>query len=806
MIRILYRLALCCLLAGVNLTVSAQKVDSVMNVYHENFPQEKIHVQFDKRFYNPGETIWFKAYIMSGITPSDISKNFYAELINEKGAVIQRIVSPVISASAASSFTVPASYSSPFIHFRAFTTWMLNFDSTFLFDKSIPVITAASAGTTAAVVANPVSIQFFPEGGDLVTGLESVVAFKANDKYGMPVKVSGIIKDASGKKVAEFLSKHDGMGSFRLEPATGTTYSAVWKDAAGKESTTPLPAPKSSGLVMALAGRPGSIGFSIKRSEGGDALKQVYVLAHMDQQMVYKARVNLAQQPGSSGRIPVDQLPSGVLQVTIFNSDWQPLAERIVFVNNNDYMFDAYVKAVTKNTGKRGKNILEVEIPDTLLSNLSLAVTDASVNVPDENEDNIFSRLLFSGEVRGYVHNAGYYFSSFADSVAQQLDLVMLTHGWRRFNWDDVVHGRLPQIKFAPDNYLSLKGNVVGGGPARSSKDNLLNLIFQFKDSTSQFLSVPLEQGGKFATSPMLFYDTARIFYSMNGKKQSGEQVILNVENGLWKGPSMVQFAGSNNEGLLQPGSNVVARNRAVYEQTLKVASERRKVQTLQEVTIRARTKSATEKVDDRYASGMFKGGDGYTFDLTSDVSAISAQSVFNYLQGKVAGLTISNPMASDPGLSWRGGTPDLYLDEMKSDAQMISSMSMADIAYIKVFRPPFMGGMGSGSGGAIAIYTKRGGDRQTNNSAMAGLSKVTVSGYTPVKEFYSPDYMQNNPMNDLEDLRTTLYWAPYIFLHKEKKKAVISFYNNDISKKLRVVIEGVNEAGKLTRVESIIE
>lgn len=806
MISTPYRFALCCLLAGVNLTVSAQKVDSVMNVYHENFPQEKIHVQFDKRFYNPGETIWFKAYIMSGITPSDISKNFYAELINEKGAVVQRIVSPVISASAASSFTVPASYSSPFIHFRAFTTWMLNFDSTFLFDKSIPVITAASAGTTAAVVANPTSIRFFPEGGDLVAGLESVVAFKANDTYGMPVKVSGFIKDAGGKKVAEFISKHDGMGSFRLEPVTGTTYSAVWKDAGGKETTTPLPAPKSSGLVMALAGRPGSIGFSIKRSEGGEALKQVYVLAHMDQQMVYKARVNLAQQPGSSGRIPVDQLPSGVLQVTIFNNEWQPLAERIVFVNNNDYMFDAYVKAVTKNTGKRGKNILEVEIPDTLLSNLSLAVTDASVNVPDENEDNIFSRLLFSGEVRGYVHNAGYYFSSFADSVAQQLDLVMLTHGWRRFNWDDVVHGRLPQIKFAPDNYLSLKGSVVGGGPARSSANNLLNLIFQFKDSTSQFLSVPLEQGGKFATSPMLFYDTARIFYSMNGKKQSGEQVILNVENGLWKGPSMVQFAASGNEGLLQPGSNVVARNRAVHEQTLRLASEQRKVQTLQEVTIKARSKSTTEKVDDRYASGMFKGGDGYTFDLTSDLTAISSQSVFNYLQGRVAGLTISNPVASDPGLSWRGGTPDLYLDEMKSDAQMISSMSMADIAYIKVFRPPFMGGMGGGSGGAIAIYTKRGGDRQTNNSAMAGLSKVTVSGYTPVKEFYSPDYTQNNPMNDLQDLRTTLYWAPYIFLHKDKKKAVISFYNNDISKKLRVVIEGVNEAGKLTRAESIIE
>src|SRR5687768_6293749 len=100
--------------------VSAQVIDSMMDVYRDYFPQEKVHVHFDKSYYNPGETIWFKAYLMSGTTLSGISKNFYAELLNDKGAVLQRITAPVISSSAPSSFVIPAAYTGQGLHFRGY--------------------------------------------------------------------------------------------------------------------------------------------------------------------------------------------------------------------------------------------------------------------------------------------------------------------------------------------------------------------------------------------------------------------------------------------------------------------------------------------------------------------------------------------------------------------------------------------------------------------------------------------------------------------------------------------------------------
>lgn len=774
-----------------------------MNVYQTNFPQEKIHVQFDKSFYNPGETIWFKAYVMSGINLSGISKNFYAELINNKGEVIQRVTAPIVYSSAASSFTIPKAYANQYIHFRAFTSWMLNFDTSFLYDKNIRVINSGTSDN--ATRANSSLLQFFPEGGDMVSEIETNLAFKANDQYGFPVRVTGFIKGSDGKKVIDFKSAHDGLGAFKFTPAKGQTYSAVWKDSTGKEITTDIPEAKAGGVVLNAVNTPGFVTFIVKRSDQGEELKQVYLIAHMDQQMVYKARINLTQNLLSSGRIPVDQFPSGVLQLTAFDANMKPLAERVIFVNNNDYLFDAYYRTLQKDMKKRGKNVIEVEIPDTLLSNLSLSITDANLIGTGESDDNIFSHLLLTSELRGYIHNPGYYFSSFADSTVKQLDLVMLTHGWRRFNWSDLAQGKTPAIRFAPDNYLAVTGTVVSGNGGALAGDNQLNLIMQMKDSSTQFLSVDVKPGGKFITEPILFYDTAKVFYQLNKSKKAPSNIILTAENGFLKPNFIVKIPESMNQGNKVLDNSTLTASRKIFDQTQQLESERiKKSKMLEEVIVRAKTRTAAQKLDDDYTSGLFKGGDGYTFDFTNDVTALSSLSLFNYLQGRVAGLQINNAMSSTPTLTWRGGSPDLYLNEIRTDASQVSSLSMADIAYVKVFRPPFMGGAGGGAGGAIAVYTKKGG--QTNNTDFVGLSKVSVIGYTPIREFYSPNYAQSSPLNDLDDIRTTLFWEPYIFLDKEKKKRTITFYNNDISKRLRVTIEGVNEAGKLTRVESIIE
>ena len=162
--------------------------------------------------------------------------------------------------------------------------------------------------------------------------------------------------------------------------------------------------------------------------------------------------------------IPLQSLPDGILTLTVFDQYWKPLAERITFVKNNKASFETQMEIKQKGLGKRGKNIYEVMVPDSFATSLSISVTDEGIG--SDTSINIISHLLLSSELKGDVNNSAYYFSSNEDSVAQHLDLVMLTHGWRRFKWEDIVKGKFPKLVYARDtNYLSLSGAVMGASP-----------------------------------------------------------------------------------------------------------------------------------------------------------------------------------------------------------------------------------------------------------------------------------------------------------------------------------------------------
>lgn len=813
--------ALLLIISGVK-TGFAQQLDSMVNLYGEKYPQEKIYVQFDKPAYNTGETIWFKSYVFAGIIPSPISRNFYAELLDPSGKVIQQKLLPIYEASSAGSFDLPANLPHSTIIFRAYTTWMLNFDTTFLFSKTIRVLNKSAAGTAeatpaakgaggkpasaaAVTTANTVNLRVFPEGGDLVTGLESQVAVKVTDGYGLPVSAAGTIKDAGGASVASFYTVHDGMGRFTIEPQAGKTYYAEWQDEKKQTHKTPLPAAKTNGVVLQCAPSGSRQAFIIKRSiDAQDNLKTLYLLGYFNQQVVYKARLNLKETFMVSGSIPLEGIPTGMLQMTLFDADWKPLAERITFVNKEDYFFTTRLVPAIKNTERRGKNVVVIDVTDTLKSNLSIAITDAGLSKTDPDADNIVSHLLLSGDLRGYIHNPYYYFTGNDDTVRSHLDLVMLTNGWRRFKWEELAAGKLPQLKFPRDNYLSLTANLTGLLPSQVPKNTQMNVFLEAKDSSRQMFFLAMDSTGRFSQDGLVFFDTVKVFYQFNNNKTLSTRAIVNFSNGTFKGSGVVK--PDTAWRIPTPlDTSLLNRGRFFASEAERIKPElEKKVKVLETVTVKARQKSKQQQMDERYASGFFAGGDATSFDLTDDVAALGQLNIFNYLQGRVAGLQITTG-GGGTQLQWRGATPSLFLNEMPVDVTAIEGIPVSDIAYVKVFRPPFFGATGGGAGGAIAIYTKKGGD-QKSTSTESGLEKGKLAGYSAPKEFYSPDYSKESALNDIPDIRSTLFWAPYILTDKNNRKITITFYNNDVSKRLRIVLEGMNEDGQLTRVEKIIE
>lgn len=783
------------LCAGVPAT--AQNIDAAISAYAEKYSPERAYIHYDKSSYSPGETIWFKAYLMSEVAPATGSKTIYIDWTDDKGNLLLHGISPLIDATTNGQFDIPADYKGQSISVRAYTKWMLNFDSAFLYNKDIRILTGNGSPAIAKNSIIP-SITFFPEGGDAIAGINNKIAFKANDQWGRPVHVKGIIVDNQGKVADSIRTQHDGMGYFFLIPQKGLTYTAKWKDEKAAEHTTPLPEIKTSGATLQIALAGTNRLFSVNYSPDiADVMDTLHLIGTMYQHEAFRI-ARATSTPFIKGTIPTQDLPSGILTITLFDKNWNPLAERITYVNNEEYLFQPEMEVQRWGLNKRARNEIKITAPDSLTASLSVSVTDATIGTDSSN--NIISHLFLTSELKGQVYNPAYYFSGNTDSINGHLDLVMLTHGWRRFKWEELVKGKNPKLLYAKDtSYLSLSGKVFGVMPGQIGNDATIILIVKQNDAEGKMLLMPVLPNGTFNDPSIIIFDTAHVYYQFP-KAKALNDASVGFMTDMLPAPSLKTGAGIKNYNMWTDTTGNY-RQWSLADEANSLSGMLR-MKTLENVTVKSKTRPVVDVMDDKYTSGLFKGGDSYQFDLLNDPFAGGAINIFTYLQGKVAGLQI-NTNGAEPSMQWRGGSPQLYLDETPVDASFISSVNVRDVAYIKIFRPPFMGGF-NGANGAIAIYTRRGNDVKSEPGK--GLSNNKVFGYTLIKQFYSPNYGTFKEENKQRDIRTTLYWNPSIIMTPQKKQTIISFYNNDVSGSFRVIIEGMTSDGKLAHIEQIME
>lgn len=782
--------------------VYAQQIDSMMNIYADRLPSEKIHIHFDKSVYNKGETIWYKVYILQGGDTTAASMNMYLEWYDADGKLITQTVSPVVLSASSGSFDIPADYKGESLQVKAFTSWMLNDDQAFGYRRDLVINT--NTAKTAKPLPNKTTVEIFPESGFLIQGLRTSIAFKATNRYGNPVFIKGVLVDDKNNILDSLNVLHDGMGIFYLVPLPGQTYQLKWIDEFGITGSTAVPVTKKEGAQLTITRIKDKALFQVERTAFvPENFRKMTLLIHMNRVGLYQVAINASEKNKLNSAIAVSDLPSGLLQFTLFTSDWIPIAERVIFINNRSHEFVVKVTAPLINVDKNGKNTLEVFVPDTLFTNMSLAITDAVISSSDQHT--IFSDILLSSEINGKVYNPGYYLSGDADSVAANLDLVMLTNGWRRFDWDKIRAHIPPKVDYPSETeYMKLRGKV--SGMKNNSPESELNLIVLTKDSSRQFISVPVEKDGSFAY-PMFFFDTAKVFYSFNNNKSLTEKEKLQINNGLLQLPP-------KNEQLFSSGPHIwnsQAKQKldallAQQELLRKIMAET----TLKEVIVTAKIKTKLEQVDEKYASGFFSGNGArrtYAVDFVNAENPIIAQtqSVLAYLQNRVPGLNVNCISMLNCSVSWsRGGSPDIYLNEMPATMDMILGLAFNDVALIKAFPPPFYMSSSGMRGGAIAVYTKKMEDYK--QPEIKGLSNLLLSGYTKFKEFYSPSYEHQDEEYMKPDNRTTLYWEPYLITNRAQQRIRIEFFNNDFTKTFNVVLEGINAAGKMTRVVKIID
>lgn len=777
-----------------SMLLHSQNIEQRLVEWNSENPIQKTYLHLDRNHYFSGQTIWFKAYYMSDFLPSASNSTLFVELLNNQSTVILKKVLPVFGALSQGQVEIPDTLGTGSYQLRAYTPLMLNHNKNYLFSKRVNIYGREKRAATTTITPD-LKVQFFPEGGNLVTGLANNVAFKAVDANGLPVDITGTIKDSKNGSVGQVKTLHDGMGIFQLTPEAGETYYA---EINGEKF--PIPNATPNRIAIQIKNVEGNLNFTLQKSQSS-TFQPAYMIGQMQHQVVFKHEFNSDNKNTINGQIPTGKLPSGVLQIAFFNKDGAPLAERLAFIDNKEYLLPASFETAVVNTGKRKFNDYSISLEDSITGNFSISVTDADYETAAPRPQNIISSFLLTSDIPGYVHNPAWYFSG-AENASQALDLVMQTNGWRRFKWTDVANNSLAQPVHQDKGYISLSGRASIKGSKKSFADRELMIWVATPDSARSLQLVKTDSEGRFKMDSMIFFDKAKVLFSdVMGDKSKFITVDLDTD--------------SLNQSYALPNLNIPYKpwnggTTSTLSQNMNAAYvdyRRGQGLMLDNVLVKG-NKTRMDQLEEIYMSGLFAGGiNARTYDLTREF--MPQWNIFEYLQGRVPGLWIERRggFMNDYGLYYRQGgvrrQMQIYLDEMlMQDASFISSIPTNDIALVKIF-PTFVGAPGGGANGVIAIYTKRGVDPDDYTEGTGDI--LDYDGYSIIKEFYAPDYSQKVE-GSYTDYRLTLDWKPEVFVSGKDKEIPIKFYNNDRTKRFKIVAEGITSDGKLLMIEKTVE
>lgn len=779
----------------------AEKMAAALDSFSFIRPQEKTYLQTDRTAYRAGESIWFKAYTLLNERPSVLSKVIYIDLVDPAGAVIEKNMLKLTGGSAHGVMDIKTGILSGVYYLRCYTMWMLNFPD-FISTKKISIVSDQKA---APENSNPapasVSMRFFPEGGSLVTGVKSLLAFKALNGQGQPVAVSGDIVNAKNEKVASFNSVHNGMGSFELLPGSDGPYKALAQTADGIKKEFPLPAAGDQGIVLSVDNS-GAGKLFVKAGRGEknkDRYNNLLLLAQMNYQLVYMGRFNM-EEGLDAAAISKKNLPPGIMQVSILTEDGEPLAERLVFISNHNLQ-QALLQPGVINTDKRKKNVLTLDAAEFTGLQAAVSVSNAAVET-EKYPPGIFSSFLLSSDIKGTVHEPGYYFKDKEPETLQHLDLLMMVNGWRRFNLKEIMANRFPPLHYPFETGLSITGKVLQSNGRSVLKDGKINLMIRGEDSTQVMAEAKTNESSVFVVNDFEFRKSAVVYYQGANAAKPEAVVSVKIDSAYYDTLSLVAL--NMEASSLAPAS-------AYPEQFLTSPqnTDSTKGKTLREVVLRSKKRSATDSLNLMYASDIFFNSD-QTLALNPNISYYD---IWQFLRMNVPGIAINQ---TDTGMQvnftrYQGidmfsenasnSSVQFFLNEIPVSISLIESLDPSDVALVKIFK----GNTGIALGadrGAIAVYTTKG--KTGRDWRQKGFDFFRRSGYSVSREFYAMDHSTINPESLASDIRPTLYWNPGIKIINGK--ATIEFYNDDLCKKFKVMIEGMDKNGKLLHAEKEIE
>lgn len=428
------------------------------NIFAPNMPQEKVYLHLDNTGYFDGETIFFKAYVIrsDSETYTDISRVLYVELLNPGGDVIATRKCAIVDGQANGEIKLEKVFGAGFYEIRAYTRYMSNWGNAACFSRVIPIFDSPKndGDYSNREIKDPGhrkrlpsyrdgvaegGVSLYPEGGRLVMGLKSTVAFQI---HGFEPSFSDDGDDEELKPLAQLVDEEGnvlenniavdkfGRGSFDVTPDS-VPFKLLVKNVGGKTLKTTLPQASEEGVTMSVntvSGR--SITASMMGSEGMKGMKFGLLVQHAGS-VIATETFTLGEEPQTLA-LPRDQMPAGVSVLTIFDGSGTVLADRMIFIAPKEEAVDS-IRVVAKTQELRPCGRVELELTALPNTTFSFSAMDVAT-MPTGKEGNAKTWMLLSSELKGYIAHPDYYFEADDAEHRRAADHLMMVQGWRKYS------------------------------------------------------------------------------------------------------------------------------------------------------------------------------------------------------------------------------------------------------------------------------------------------------------------------------------------------------------------------------------
>ena len=778
-------------------------VQNKLEDYRTKDYPEKVYVHTDKSFYSLEETIWYNAYLVNGINHlhTDKSLVMYVELINGKDSIVDQKIHLIRDVSSAGDFKISKNWKEGNYLLRAYTTNMRNKSSDYFFQKEISILTSDVADNTSKEIKEETAeilllprpdLNFYPEGGDLVMGVLNKVAVKIKDKYYSDKTVSIAIYNSKGNKVSVFKTMKFGLGLFSITPKENETYyaSIVINDS---EEQYALPKALSKGIALSVVNNGSElvVGVSSNLEKG---LKGTYLVGHQRGKLVFQ-KFKESTKDNYFLNLPIDNLDDGVLHLTLFNAEGNPTCERLVFIDNAKKNLAVIIEKENSVLNSRQQQTLTIDVKDlegtSVSSDLSMTVRDLGA-VPQNNyAENIKTWLLLNSDLRGEIQDIGYFFEKENNLKRRYLlDLTMLTQGWRRFTWNELLFEEKRASTFPIEKGIKISGITKSLKKPYGKITAATRISFMTKSPYQE--TQQSDSLGAFKYGPFVFFDSipalieARMT-NFNSVKSKDRKVLILVDKPL-ETPKVNRnklFESKFSNEQLKAAQFKIAEY--IKEMNFKYNDGTNQ---LNEVFIKGKIKDENflreQEMDERTGYGAPSAR-----IVVDDLDGSQSLSVADLLR-RISGVQISGTSVSIRG----GGPPLFYLDGMQIDSTYVASISGSDISFIDVLKGPDAAIFSNSGNGVVALYSKIGSNIYSSNvKRKPGIIDFAARGFYTAKEFYAPNYLEVKDELPFTDVRTTLHWEPKIRIIKDEK-AKVSFFTCDSKGEYIIEVEGISTTG----------